>query len=137
MITVYPLFFAGAMKSLDRLPFVNGSYYIPLESMNVVVRSIVRNNVPRNCLVHLSGDWFGRSYEYLHRELYRARPRSRNRVNTWAIIEDLWLRAHQTKRTAFLEKRALERHEPVCIIYCQGDREAEEIQRKFWDLEEE
>lgn len=100
---IYAGLFFVSMRVVDERRWIAGAYYIPLGEQLGLVREFAREGVGRGHIVHLSGPWFQRSYDYLFHEVVGARVGERA-----VVMEDLALRVHQRARSQFLE-RALDR----------------------------
>ena len=134
MTALYLFSFFGIMAALDASRYVRGDYYIPLANQLNLVRRLAAEGVSRERFVHLSGDWFQHSYNYLFEEMsVSPAPGSQP---AWAVVEDLILRGRQARRTALIEEHATLREGPVAAVLFSGPGGALALQRAFWEAED-
>lgn len=95
------LFFAS-LAAVDQSRSVYGLYYIPLADQERLARRFKQAGVPRGQIRHLSGDWYGRPYDYLHAEVAgAAAPRP---GDPWVVMDDQLLRGRSPERVKWLEE---------------------------------
>ncbi|MCX7718181.1 MAG: hypothetical protein N2111_07250 [Candidatus Sumerlaeaceae bacterium] len=132
--SLYIFFFFCTMTALDASRYVRGDYYIPLANQLSLVRRLAAEGVSRARFVHLSGDWFQHSYNYLFDEM-GIRPAAESEP-VWAVVEDLVLRGRQAHRAALIDKHATLREGPVAAVLFTGPAGAVALQRAFWAAED-
>jgi hypothetical protein len=132
--SLYIFFFSCTLAALDASRYVRGDYYIPLANQLSLVRRLAAEGVSRARFVHLSGDWFQHSYNYLFDEV-GVQPAAESKP-VWAVVEDLVLRGRQVRRAALIDEHATLREGPVAAVLFTGPAGAVALQRAFWAAED-
>jgi hypothetical protein len=128
----YCAFQVATVRTLDRSRNVAGSYYIPLVEQERLVSLSVADGVGRNNFIHLGGDWFQRSYDYLFR--HAPRRDDGGSGTAWAVAEDLQLRTTQKKRTALVEHHLPASVGTVRFGVFPDEGSAKEFANRFYGL---
>lgn len=126
-------FWISLVMTVDRTRFARGQYYIPLVEQEKTAQLLRKEAIAPNTLLHLSGGWFQRPYEYLLAEHFGAKP-ARHADVPHAIMEDLYLRRNQPALVEFLENSMQMRVGSVGIKLFDNRREAEEYFDTFRSL---
>jgi hypothetical protein len=139
----YPAFVLTILKVINSKRFVEGVYYIPLVEQEKMARKAKLAGIPAGHIVHLSGDYYQRPYDYLHREVAKARPGTQARLpenytkespGPWLVMEDLVLRRKYPQRSKWLEQNLNERHGTVLYRIVPDQRDAEAAREVFYNL---
>jgi hypothetical protein len=133
-VVLYVFFLVSVLAALDASRYVRGDYYIPLANQWNLVRRLAAAGVARERFVHLSGDWFQHSYNYLFDEM-RVHPPPEAQP-AWAVVEDLVLRGRQPRRTALIAEHATLQEGPVAAVLFTSPVGSALLQRAFWAAEE-
>jgi hypothetical protein len=128
----YGWFLLAALASVNRTHLADGAYYIPLRDQARVAQWAARQGVPRGQLIHLGGEWFEHSYDYLHQELYGARS-AVVAPGPWALIDDQRLRRAHPRRSVFFVGQAGFRHASVAAVLLADRTKVQEFLKRFWD----
>ena len=129
---IYPLFCLQLMGIISHTSFVIGQYYIPLKDQMETARQLAAHGVSVHRLVHLSGDWYQRPYDYLLSEVLHS-PEVTEQPS-WAVLEDKNLRLHQPARAKFFHEKAQYTHGSVESILFETPEAGRQFVNTYYDI---
>ena len=135
IVIMYCWFFVACIFTLDNSRYVAGIYYIPLREQIGLVDKLYDHYVPSGKYVHLSGNWFQRSYDYIYKTMKSEAVDhfSIGRIN-YGVIEDLPLRQHQAARAGFFKKNINFSQGNVGVVLFDSPNKTNEFVQQFWNV---
>lgn len=121
------------LASIERVGMVPGPYYIPYGRQAQTVNYLNLKGVKPGHLTHLSGGWFQKSYDYIHRNVVNEAGNRTGSSNAFALIEDknLWPEKPDKLQVFWNEKPA--EFEDVGVLIFPSRGAAEIFESRYYE----
>lgn len=135
VILYYCWYFVACIAAVNNSRYVAGVYYIPLCEQQQLVDKLSDRQVALTNYVHLSGNWFQRSYDYIYKTMKSATANHPSTKETrYAIVEDVLLRQRQAARTDFFKRNITFSQGNVGVAVFDSPGKANDFAEQFWGI---